>query len=314
LPRDDDGRWLLAVQYSPQRGERAEDFDDVRCTELIHKAAGRSDIRVRIIDARSWEVAAQVAERFRDRRIFLVGDNVHRMPPTGGFGGNTGIHDAHNLAWKLGFVLNGWAGPALLDSYERERRPIAEATVTQALSRLSAWFKDPTKRLPTPVPIVDEYDVVFGQVYGEGAFVSDGEEARAPFEECRKPSGRPGTRAPHIVVQNGGESRSILDLFGDGFVLLAGARGGAWATAAQEIAQTSAVAISIYRVGIDIEDVAGHWGERYGVSDAGAVLVRPDGIVGWRARGADDAPGRTILAALTHVLGTPGDPAVANGG
>jgi hypothetical protein len=67
--------------------------------------------------------------------------SAHVFPPTGGFGGNTGIHDAHNLAWKLAAVLRGGAGPRLLETYDQERRPVADGTMAQALARFQAWFK-----------------------------------------------------------------------------------------------------------------------------------------------------------------------------
>lgn len=68
-----------------------------------------------------------MAERYRVGRAFLVGDSAHRFAPTAGFGMNTGIQDAHNLAWKLAAVLNGWAGEGLLDTYEQERAPVARS-------------------------------------------------------------------------------------------------------------------------------------------------------------------------------------------
>lgn len=128
LPRES-GRWMLALQYDPERGERPEDFDAERCHALVRKAAGTSDVKANLVDARSWQVAASVADRFLKDRVFLVGDAAHVMPPTGGFGGNTGIHDAHNLAWKLAEVLKGAAGPRLLETYDSERRPVAERTL-----------------------------------------------------------------------------------------------------------------------------------------------------------------------------------------
>src|SRR5256885_309338 len=94
------------------------------------------------------------------------------MPPTGGFGGNTGIHDAHNLAWKLALVTRGIAGSTLLDTYDAERRPIAEATLAQSLARLAAWFQNLGDRLPPAVKIRDDMDVIFGQRYPNGAFIS----------------------------------------------------------------------------------------------------------------------------------------------
>jgi putative polyketide hydroxylase len=305
LPRDNDGHWLLAVQHSPKLGERVEDFDDAHCSALIRKAAGRSDFNISIIDARSWEVAGYVADRFRDGRAFLVGDNAHRMPPTGGFGGNTGIHDAHNLAWKLAMVLNGKADQGLLDSYDPERRPIAEATMAQALARLSAWFKDLSQRLPPPVPIVDEYHVVFGQVYRDGAFIPERDIAPAPFEDPKHPSGRPGSRAPHVVIARKKERLSIFDLFGRGFVLLTGSKGESWQKAAQEFIRQSSAEITSYRIGSDIEDLEGRWCEKYGVTDAGAVLVRPDGIVAWRATAADLSPNKTLKAVWAQIVDTP---------
>ena len=129
LPRDETGKWLLAVQYVPERGESPEQFDAAHCRELVRKAAGRDDVKAELVDARSWEVAAYITDRFRQGRTFFVGDAAHLMPPTGGFGGNTGIHDAHNLAWKLAAVIQHGASPGLLDSYDAERRPVAEATL-----------------------------------------------------------------------------------------------------------------------------------------------------------------------------------------
>jgi 2-polyprenyl-6-methoxyphenol hydroxylase-like FAD-dependent oxidoreductase len=103
VPRDP--RWLLALQYQPENGESPEDFDEQRTRDLVRQAAGRHDTRADLFDARSWEVAAFIADRFREGRAFILGDAAHTMPPTGGFGGNTGIHDAQNLAWKLAYVL-----------------------------------------------------------------------------------------------------------------------------------------------------------------------------------------------------------------
>src|SRR5262249_29328466 len=127
-PRED-GRWLMAVQYSPQRGERPGGLTEERCPELIRRGGVRSAFYWSILDARAWEPAALIADRYREGRAFLVGDAAHLIPPTGGFGGNTGLHDTHNLAWKLDMVLRGVAGGAMLDTYDAERRPVAERTL-----------------------------------------------------------------------------------------------------------------------------------------------------------------------------------------
>jgi hypothetical protein len=293
-PREN-GRWLLALQYDPEHGERPESFDAERCRELVRQGAGRPDVRADLVDAREWEVAASVADRFRAGRAFLVGDAAHLMPPTGAFGGNTGIQDAHNLAWKLAFVLKGAAGPALLDSYDSERRPIARHTLDQALARLQAWFKDPQGRLPEPVPMVDGYDVVFGQRYREGAVIAEGGDPDRAFAVARELSGEPGTRAPHMVLEDDSRRLSVLDLFGSTFVLLTGAGGSAWCEAIRDLSTTLPLSLQCYRIGDggDLADVDGVWPDRYGVTNDGAVLVRPDGFVAWAS---DTTPDRDDLA------------------
>jgi 2-polyprenyl-6-methoxyphenol hydroxylase-like FAD-dependent oxidoreductase len=213
VPRGD-GRWLMAVQFVAERGERAEDFTPDRCRELIRRAAGRPDLRANIVDARPWEAAAAVADRYREGRVFLIGDSAHVMPPTGGFGGNTGIQDAYNLAWKLEAVVKDVAGSELLDTYDSERRPIADRTVAQALARLQAWFKDPSRKLPPPEPIRDDNAVIFGYRYPAGAFVDNHTgEGDDLFEDPRTPSGRAGSRAPHVLVTRRGARVSTIDLF-----------------------------------------------------------------------------------------------------
>src|SRR5919202_1867533 len=111
------------------------DLTEERYLELVRVGLGADDVPITIDEVQRWECAADVAERFRQGRIFLAGDAVHVMPPYGGFGGNAAIHDAHNIAWKLAMVLKGIAGPELLSTYEPERRPVAELTVEQAYLR-----------------------------------------------------------------------------------------------------------------------------------------------------------------------------------
>src|SRR4030095_16805586 len=172
VPRGD-GRWLMAVQFVPERGERIEDFTPDRCRELIRRGAGQPNLRVDVIDARPWDAAAAVADRYSEGRVFLVGDSAHLMPPTGGFGGNTGIQDVFNLAWKLEAVIKEAAGPDLLETYDSERRPIADRTVGQALAPLQAWVKHRSPKLPPPEPLVDDIAVIFGYRYPIGAFVAE---------------------------------------------------------------------------------------------------------------------------------------------
>ena len=291
------GRWLLALQYFPEKGEAPEDFDAERTRALVRKASAR-EVRADLVDARAWTIAAQVADSFRKGRAFLIGDCAHLMPPTGAFGGNSGIHDAHNLCWKLAMVIRGEAGAALLDSYDAERRPLIEATLAQALARLQKWFKDPAGKLPPVVEIVDDYDVVFGQRYDAGAIIAEGPPPDRPFEPFSELSGRPGTRLPHLALEDG---RSTLDLPCERPLLLTSDPG--WAAAARELADAGAP--------IEIASPNGEWQPRLGVGQDGALLVRPDGFVAWRAKNGRSASRADLSRALNTVLGTPGREAAA---
>jgi putative polyketide hydroxylase len=122
-PRGRNDRWGFAREWRPGQ-ERLDDQPEQRLAELIATAVGVDDLRPRIERVSRFRFAAQIADRYRDRRCFLVGDAAHRMTPRGGTGMNTAIQDAYDLAWKLAWVLRGWAGPELLDSYEPERRPV----------------------------------------------------------------------------------------------------------------------------------------------------------------------------------------------
>lgn len=286
-------RWLLALQYQPERGEKPEDFDQTRTAELVRKGAGRDDVKAELFDARPWEVGAYRADHFRQGRAFLVGDAAHSMPPTGGFGGNTGIHDCHNLAWKLAYVLQGKAYPKLLDTYDSERRPVAEATLAQALARLSLWFKDEGKQLPPPVPIVDDWVVYFGHYYSSGAFIPEAEFPEHAFEDPRHPSGRPGTRAPHLTVDAACVQMPVHDCWGTDFALLAGIEGGAWHEAA------AITGIDIRCIGLAENEELFH--SAYGVDADGAVLVRPDGFIAWRSRGAATDAQAVLRRVLTDL-------------
>ena len=103
------------------------DMSEERCVEYVREALGAPELAIEIENVQQWNACADWAERFREGQVFLAGDAAHNMPPTGGFGGNTGVADAHNLAWKLASVLDGSAGPGLLETYDAERRPVGGA-------------------------------------------------------------------------------------------------------------------------------------------------------------------------------------------
>ena len=236
---------------------------DERCSEFVHAALGSQDIPVTIDNVMHWPAEANTAEHLSSRRIFLAGDAAHVMPPNGGFGGNTGIQDAHNLAWKLALVLRGIAGPELLATYDAERRPVAEFTTEQAYARYVTRTA-PYLASAGMQPVAPDLNVELGYGYDrEGAL------HQSPRESC----GRPGTRAPHAWLPDG---RSTLDLFGQRFVLLAGSGAERW----RDAARSSPVEIDVHEVSDEIRDA-------FGMTPDAAVLIRPDGFVACRATASE---------------------------
>ena len=132
LPAGAGDRWLYGVLIEPGADQRATACTAPALARRIRIAAGVPTLRPQIERIGSFTFAAQLAERFRSGCAFLVGDAAHRATPRGGTGMNTAIHDGYDLGWKLAWVLRGWAAPALLDSYEGERRPVAEHNVTRS--------------------------------------------------------------------------------------------------------------------------------------------------------------------------------------
>jgi 2-polyprenyl-6-methoxyphenol hydroxylase-like FAD-dependent oxidoreductase len=281
----------------------ATDMDTERSVALVRKALGRSDIPVEIDNVQRWGAAASWASRYQDRRVFLAGDAAHVMPPTGGFGGNTGVADAHNLAWKLSMVLQGTAGPRLLDTYDAERRSASSMTVEQAYTRYVLRV-DPSLPKDDMAAPLDDASIELGPVYRSEAVLEDAGGDDAPVVDPREPGGRPGTRAPHLVVELDGVPISILDVFGRGFVLLAGPAGQPWCDAARQVAADLDVALVAHRVATDgsLIDGTQSFPEFYGTGDDGAVLVRPDGIVAWRTTAASADPGADLDRTMHQLL------------
>ncbi len=172
----------------------AFDVSEPRLIELVRAGVGVADLDVKIDGCTRWRATADVAQRFQEGRIFICGDAAHLMPPNGGLGGNTGIHDAHNLAWKLAMVLKGHASSALLDTYETERKPVARFTVEQAFSRYVARTAPWLSATQQTEPLVHDFDIELGYLYGVPGRV---------HADPRTTRGVPGSRAPHVWLSPG---------------------------------------------------------------------------------------------------------------
>jgi 2,4-dichlorophenol 6-monooxygenase len=331
VAHDLDSTWVFMHAWDPER-ERAEDYTEERCAALVRAALGTDAADFRIRTIRPWHMSAQVAERYREGRIFLLGDAAHRFPPTGGLGLNTGVHDAHNLAWKLASVEAGRAGASLLDTYQSERRPVAQENADVSLrnalrllevpralgaegdpagarARHDAVLADPAARARVRAAIANQaehFDMLglqLGFAYAAGALVPDGSPRPALANPVREfvPDGRPGARLPHAWLDAGGPRRSTLDLLApDRFTLIAGRAGGAWLAAAAALPSPTPAGVAIGR---DVPDPEGAWAALLGLEPDGALLVRPDQHVAWRsARGVAD-PGAALASALACILG-----------
>ena len=363
--------WVLFVPYYPPQ-QSAESYTEGQCRSLIEHAVGLMppDLRVKLV--RPWSLGAAVAERYRQGRVFLAGDAAHSFPPTGGLGLNTGVQDAHNLAWKLAAVLRAEAGLDLLDTYETERRPVARINLEHSVAnfdqmsdllqvvglslkqqeRLQAaqnsrmfrslpvsWQRNAInialKQALAPLQIFSETSgrgerarheferripgqarhyrfagLDLGFAYEKGAVIPDGTPrpvADDPVIDYR-PTTWPGSRLPHFAVVRGGETISVHDaLLPHGFTLLSGTQAATtWRQAVRNVAGTLRMPISCHMIGpgpdADLRDPADAWPALSEVERTGAVLVRPDGHVAWRAHMLPDAPAEALDAALRRLL------------
>jgi len=263
--------------------------DDVTRTEgevldVIRAAVGRPELKVDLLSlGTSWEVAHRVADRFSAGRVHLIGDAAHLMPPTGGQGGNTAMLDGMHLAWKLAAVVRGEAGPGLLDSHDAELRPYGQTIADwQYVNRFERHAPD---ERPDDLPEVpDPLSGLFGYRMASRAIV--GGTAEPGFVDPTVDGGEPGTRAPHVPLSRDGRPVSTRDLLFRGFVLLT--EDAAWAEAGARAAAALALPLDVHRIGAELVDDGG-FRRAYGLGDGGAVLVRPDGVIGWRQVGPADA-------------------------
>jgi 2-polyprenyl-6-methoxyphenol hydroxylase-like FAD-dependent oxidoreductase len=273
-----------------------------RALELVRTAIGASNLPVTIENIMHWQATADTAERMRVGRVLIAGDAAHVMPPTGGWGGNVGIQDAHNLAWKLALVLDGTAGPELLGTYETERHPVAELTVEQAYTRY-VLRTDPSIPKDNMQPIVGDLNVELGYVYRSAAILPEAPGDAALHINPRESHALPGTRAPHYWLQRGGQQVSTLDLVTCNFVLLAARDGAAWCDSARHAGKELGVPLDVFRLGQEgLLDPSGEFNAAYGLDASGCVLIRPDGFVGWRAKNGDGASTKRLRDVLTALL------------
>lgn len=308
-------RWLTVTQIGEQHDERSRPWTDEEVVQQARRQSGVPNLDVTIINRSTWRMSRQVAARFSIRRTFLVGDAAHRFPPTGGFGLNSGVQDAHNLGWKLAYVLRGWASDRLLASYGEERQPVAESNANFSygnrlryrhtenavrsgnVDRMKFWINDTDNHLHS-------IGQALGFSYESCAVVPDGTVAKPLQPRRYEPTDRPGSRFPHLWLDLA-QTRSTLDWFDQEFVVVAGPLGGAWREACSAVREKLGMPLA-YR---ELPTADPRDGFEMGMR--GAVLVRPDGHVAWRMPWLPTDPADALAEALQAVLDRVPSPALA---
>jgi 2-polyprenyl-6-methoxyphenol hydroxylase-like FAD-dependent oxidoreductase len=280
------GFWRLMVDrtdgtLTPERVDREG---------ILRRALGRA-YPVEWLGVNIWHRRSLVAEHYGHGRVFLAGDAVHQLSPTGALGMNSGVGDAVDLGWKLAAVLQGWGGSKLLASYDAERQPVGLRNVGFAtdmyqnnenfggtaadLERDNAATEELRKRVGAELErVVGREFRTIGAQLGyryEASPICAGDGTPAPPDpmETYEPAARPGSRAPHAWL---GDGRSTLDLFGRGFALLRFA----------ETIDTSGLHAAAEKRGVPFSEVAIDDPAVASLYGRPLVLVRPDGHVAWR--------------------------------
>jgi hypothetical protein len=296
---DGQEEWVFNRYFGPHD---AVEFVDA--PQLLRSAIG-DETKFEILSVQDWSPRQLNAPCYSKGRVFLAGDACHLFVPTGGFGMNTGIGDAVDLAWKIAAVEQGWGGPKLLASYDTERRPIGEANTQEAADnylRSGEMFvgleaiehtdasgtsarAQLAAKLPPKIKHFAPIGVHLGYDYDGSPLISpDGTPAPERDPATYMPVARPGQRAPHVWLDG---STSTLDLVGKSFTLLV--FGDAQTDAFNRAAEDIGMPLAIHR--IDDQVAADLYA-------APLVLVRPDGHVAWRGEAPADA-----LAILNRTRG-----------
>jgi hypothetical protein len=305
---DEGGHWsdLVAIdgkslwRLTLLQVESPEAAASIDVEQTLRRAIG-VPFAYELVSISPWERRDQIAERYRRGRVFIAGDAAHQLSPTGGLGMSTGIADAVDLAWKLEAVMDGWGGPKLLDTYEIERKPIAQRNVDESTAYFRRTRIFPVGRpLSAPTPdgakAREDFAADFARLEREGTLyisehikngycyesspicISDGSAPPVVSGMDYIPNARPGARAPHLWLDDG---RSILDLFGDGFVLLRIGEEPPTVESLLAAAHARRVPMTVYDV--KHPHATALYGRRF-------VLVRPDGHVAWRDDDVADDP------------------------
>jgi 2,4-dichlorophenol 6-monooxygenase len=318
-------QWIAGWGFDISKGE--PDLTPDVILPKIRVLIGDPSVDIDIVRTSIWYVNQAYVTQYSKGRVLCGGDAVHRHPPSSGLGNNTCVQDGHNLGWKLAYAVKGWAGPKLLESYSQERAPVGKQIVLRAnQSRLDyaplnacfrvqgaenpvaagiARFRDPgpegvaaRKAAQAALDLKQtEYNaqgVEMNQRYESSAVIPDDgaelEKWRRDRDLYNQPTSRPGAKIPHAwLVGADGVRVSTLDVTGKGlFTVVTGLAGTVWKDAVQRLD------LPFLRIVVtgssEAQDLYCEWQRIREIEEAGALLVRPDGVVAWRDKdGTSDA-------------------------
>jgi 2,4-dichlorophenol 6-monooxygenase len=328
---DQGKNWVLMHGFDPAT-QTIDDFDKPRCAALVENAVGQKLPDLQIVNVGPWSMCAQVAGQYRKGRVFLAGDAAHRFPPTGGLGLNTGIGDAQNVAWKISAVLKGQADATLLDTYEVERRPVAQMNSEQSLENAGKLFElfgvlygldaeatrthfdamcgadERSPQLAAAVeaqrPHFDSLNLQLGYRYNSSAIIDPAPPLDSEGLDISTyvPSYVPGAYFPHRWVTAHGVEKSILSLLSaNNFTLIAGPDGQGWRNAVSPCKQDVECLVE----GEDYQHLTFNWPSATGLSSDAALLVRPDGHIAARLGALSDTRAADLQTALGQILTSP---------
>ena len=317
---DIESRWCMLYPFDPAVTSR-DSFTPEVCKQILRHAIGGGDHEIEIKHVLPWALMSQVADRYRVGRVFLVGDAAHRFPPTGGLGLNTGLQDAHNLAWKIAAVEQGRASDRLLDSYHVERHAVAVTNSAQSyknaqrILKLQMALKSDgaddadalQRRLRDPVAQADIQQQVanqrehFDSLALQLGFVYSPEGYDYPDVSDFKPRLLVGGRMPHAWLERNGAVVPLLDLLDDRrFTVLVGRN---QADGLHDAGSSLGTSVKVVAEGVDFDDPRGSLRRFVNLADGEAILVRPDGhVAAIIAASTADALPHTLRSLLRTAL------------
>ena len=292
---DIESRWCMLYPHDPTVTPR-ESFTPEVCKQIVRHAIGGGGHEIEIKHVLPWALMSEVADRYRVGRTFLVGDAAHRFPPTGGLGLNTGLQDAHNLAWKIAAVEQGRASDGLLDSYHTERHAVAVTNSAQSyknahrILKLQMALKSDdadagalARRLRDPVAQADIQQQIanqrehFDSLALQLGFVYGAEGDDTADVSDFKPRLVVGGRMPHAWLERDEKVIPLLDLLDDRrFTLLVGQ---GHASGLDDAESSFGIPVKVVAEGVDFDDPEGSLRRFADLAGGEAVLVRPDGHV-----------------------------------